>query len=138
MTEAWATDDDLLRARERFAADIPGWIQPVLHGIVTTSAAGEKRVEVASGLDHRLPAVVLATVLGHSTSTATYEVSREQLAAAVQLIAPAEAATHLPHPNMWAWRRVLTESPALIEAVFVRDLGDAVSSEAERLLRSSL
>jgi hypothetical protein len=35
-------------------------------------------------------------------------------------------------------RRVLAERPVLIEAVFVNDLGDAVSSEADRLLRSSL
>jgi hypothetical protein len=138
VTEAWVTDDDLRRARERFAAAIPGWVQPALHGIVTTSADGVTRVEVASGLDHRLPAVVLASVLGHSAGTSTYEVSRERLAAAAELLAPAEAALHTPHPNLWAWRRVLAESPVLIEAVFVNDVGDAVSSEADRLLRSSL
>jgi hypothetical protein len=132
------TDDDLRRAREQFGAAIPGWVQPAVHGIVTTSADGVKRVQVVSGRDHRLPAVVLASVVGHVAGTSTIEVSSDQLARAEQLLAPAEAALHTPHPNLWSWRRVLAESPALIEAVFVDDLGDPLTSDADRLLRSSL
>ncbi len=133
----WVTDDDLRAARERFAASIPGWVQPVVHGLVTT-IDGVTRVQVVSGLDHRLPAVVLGSVIGRVSGTATVDVSAEQLASAVDLLAPAEAALHCPHPNLWAWRRVLSEGPTSIEAVFIDDLGDPVTSAADALLRSAL
>ena len=133
----WVTSDDLRQARERFTASIPGWVQPVVHGLVTT-IDGVTRVQVVSGLDHRLPAVVLGSVIGRVAGTETREVSPAQLAQAVDLLAPAEAALFCPHPNLWTWRRVLTESPSAIYAVFIDDLADAVSSEADALLRSSL
>lgn len=131
------TDDDLRAARERFAASIPGWIQPEVHGIVTTAADGSQTVQVASGFEHRLPAVVLATVIGRVSGTSTISVSEEQLAEAIERLAPAEAATHTPHPNLWAWRRIIGEGHPLIEAVFVDDLNDPSTSEADQLLRSA-
>lgn len=137
MNEAWATDDELRAARERFAATISGWNQPVLHGTVTTDAHGAKTVRVVSGVDHRLPAIVLSTVIGHSSGSETIVVSSDQLQRAAGILAPAEAATHVPHPNLWAWRANWAENPALIEAVFVDDLSDEISSEADRLLRST-
>lgn len=137
MTEAWITDDDLRRARERFSAQIDGWVQPVLHGIVTTSADGSTRVQVVSGMDHRLPAIVLGSVIGRRRGTGTMPVTPDQLRTAIELLAPAEAATHIAHPNLWAWRRIVDEGHALIEAVFVDDLEDDVSSAADRLLRSA-
>ncbi len=134
---SWATDDDLRAARERFAASIPGWVQPAVHGLVTTIDS-VTRVQVVSGLDHRLPAVVLGSVIGRVAGTATITVTPSQLAAAVDLLAPAEEALHCPHPNLWAWRRVLAENPSSIEAVFIDNLEDPVSSAADALLRSSL
>jgi len=134
---SWVTSDHLRQARERFAASIPGWVQPVVHGLVTTTD-GVRRVQVVSGLDHRLPGVVLASVIGRVAGTATVVVSREQLAEAELLLTPAEAALFTPHPNLWAWRRILAEQHDLIEAVFIDDLADPVSSESDRLLRSSL
>ena len=134
---SWVTDDDLRGARERFTASIPGWVQPVVHGLVTT-IDGVTRVQVVSGMDHRLPAVVLGSVIGRVSGTATFQVTPAQLATAVELLTPAEAALHCPHPNLWTWRRVLAENPTSVEAVFIDDLGDPVSSEADRLLRSSL
>lgn len=135
--DAWVTADDLRAARERFTATIPGWVQPVVHGLVTT-IDGVTRVQVVSGLDHRLPAVVLGSVVGRVSGTVTVDVSKEQLAEAAALLAPAEAALHCPHPNLWAWRRVLSENPTSIQAVFIDDLGDPASSAAEVLLRSGL
>ena len=133
----WVTADDLRAARERFAAAIPGWVQPAVHGLVTT-IDGVTRVQVVSGLDHRLPAVVLGSVIGRVSGTATFTVTPRQLASAVELLTPAEAALHCPHPNLWTWRRVLAEKPSAIHAVFIDDLGDDISSEADALLRSSL
>ena len=139
MTEAWITDDDLRDARLRFAESIPGWVQPVVHGLVTTTASGEPRVQVVSGLDHKLPAVVLGSVIGRVAGTATLVVSGEQLATAAELLAPAEGALHTPHPNLWTWRRILADDDiTLIEAVFIDGLGDPISSEAERLVRAAL
>jgi hypothetical protein len=134
---SWVTDDDLSAARARFTASIPGWVQPVVHGLVTT-IDGVTRVQVVSGLDHRLPAVVLGSVIGRVAGTASFAVTPAQLAAAESLLAPAEAALHCPHPNLWTWRRVLAEKPTLIEAVFIDDLSDPLSSDADRLLRSAL
>lgn len=134
---SWSTPDELRAARERFAASIPGWVQPVVHGLVTT-IDGVTRVQVVSGLDHRLPAVVLGSVIGRVSGTATFSVTPEQLAEAASLLAPAEDALFCPHPNLWTWRRVLAESPSHIYAVFIDDLDDAVSSDADALLRSSL
>jgi len=134
---SWATADELRAARERFAATIPGWVQPVVHGLVTT-IDGVTRVQVVSGLDHRLPAVVLASVIGYRGGTATVDVTPQQLAEAAALLAPAEAALHCPHPNLWTWRRVLAEGPDRIQAVFVGDLADPPTSGADQLLRSGL
>ena len=134
---SWVTPDDLRAARERFTASIPGWVQPVVHGLVTT-IDGVTRVQVVSGLDHRLPAVVLGSAIGRVSGTATFEVTPQQLASAVELLTPAEAALHCPHPNLWTWRRVLAENPSAIYAVFIDDLSDGISSEADALLRSSL
>lgn len=134
---SWSTPDDLRRARERFTAGVPGWVQPVVHGLVTT-IDGVTRVQVVSGLDHRLPAVILGSVIGRVSGTATASVTPAQLAEAAELLAPAEAALFCPHPNLWAWRRVLAEGPSSIQAVFIDDLADPVSSEEDALLRSSL
>jgi hypothetical protein len=138
LSDAWVTNDDLGEARRHYAALIPGWVQPVIHGLVTTSADGVQRVQVVSGRDHRLPAVILGFVMGRAAGTATVPVTATQLARAAELLAPAEAALHTPHPNLWAWRRVLSEQLPVIEAVFIDSLLDEPSSIADRLLRSSL
>jgi hypothetical protein len=138
LNDAWATDEELGAARRHYAAQITGWVQPAIHGLVTTSADGEQRVQVVSGMDHRLPAVILGFVIGRVSGTATVPVTAEQLAQAAELLTPAEAALHTPHPNLWTWRRVLDEKLPVIEAVFIDSLEHAISSEADRLLRSSL
>jgi hypothetical protein len=133
----WAAEDELRGARERFTAMIPGWVQPAVHGLVTT-IDGVTRVQVVSGLDHRLPAVILGSVIGRVSGTGTHDVTVEQLAEAARLLEPAEAALFCPHPNLWTWRRVLSEQPSRIQAVFIDDLSDPVSSEADALLRTGL
>jgi len=79
-------------------------------------------------------------VLGHDGSTATVPLSRSQLAAAVESLVPAEACTAVDHPNLAAWREVLHElegNPAReAQAVFVADLDDPVTSEADGSMRA--
>ena len=70
--------------------------------------------------------MVLATVLGHDGTTGTLPLTTGALEAAIRGLAPAEACTSMPHPNLAAWREVLAEAtsnPArTLVAVFVADL----------------
>ena len=87
-----------------------------------------------------LAAVVLASVLRHDGSTATLDVSAEQLQAAVDGLAPAQACAEVEHPNLAAWQGLLTEAgdnPArALVAVFVADLDDPVGSDADGQMRA--
>lgn len=108
MPASWVTDEDLQAARERFAAAIPGFVFPAAYA--TARRDGEHltfgHVNQPGGM-HRLPAAVLASVCGYAATTGVYPLSREQLAEAVERLAPAEAATHWEHPNLWSWRELL-------------------------------
>ncbi len=141
----WSTPDGLAAIRQHLAARIDGWRQPVAHAVALSPASSSpewvfEHVNTPGGR-HGLPAVVLATVLGHDGSTATVPVSRAELAAAVESLAPAEACTTLDHPNLAAWRQVVAElegNPAReAQAVFVADLDDPVSSEADGSMRAT-
>jgi len=141
----WSTPDGLAAIRDHLAARIDGWRQPVAHavGISPASSSPEwvfSHVNVP-GQTHGLAAVVLATVLGHDGSTATVPVSRTDLAAAVESLEPARACTSVEHPNLEAWREVLLElegNPAReAQAVFVADLDDPVTSEADGSMRAT-
>lgn len=52
---------------------------------------------------------MLASVCGYVAKTAVYKLHREALAQAVECLTPAEAATHMPHPNLWSWRDLLAD-----------------------------
>ena len=141
----WSTPDGLAAIREHLAARIAGWHQPVAYAVGLSAASSSPEWVFAHvnapGGRHGLPAVVLATVLRHDGSTATLPLSRSELAAAVESLAPAEACTELEHPNLAAWREVLAEldgNPAReAQAVFVADLDDPVSSEADGSMRAT-
>ena len=141
----WSTPDGLVAIRDHLAARIDGWRQPVAYAVGLSPASSSPEWLFAHvnapGGRHGLPAVVLATVLGHDGSTATVPLSRSQLAAAVESLAPAEACTSLDHPNLAAWREVLHElegNPAReAVAVFVADLADPVASEADGSMRAT-
>ena len=141
----WSTPQGLAAIRDHLAARIDGWRQPVAYAVALSPASSSPEWEFAHvnapGGRHGLPAVVLATVLGHDGSTATLPLSRAELAAAVESLAPAEACTTLDHPNLAAWREVLAElvgNPAReAQAVFVADLDDPVDSEADGSMRAT-
>ncbi|MFI5624295.1 inositol monophosphatase family protein [Nocardioides sp. NPDC051685] len=129
MTQ-WKTMDEILAARTRFETAIEGWAPPQAHGVgLRPSAATTHAPEhfpLVNAYGHRLPAVVIATVVGHKSGTAAYRLSREDLERAIELISPAEAYVDYDHPNLWSWRDrllpALTEDPeAEIVAVFIGD-----------------
>ena len=145
MSPDWSTPEGLNDIKDALAAAIPGWQQPVAYAVGLSPASssvewGFAHVNTPGGR-HGLPAVVLATILGHDGSTATLDLTTAQLAAAVESLEPAEACTTLDHPNLAAWREALAEAasnPArTLVAVFVADLDDPVSSEADGSMRAT-
>ena len=106
--EAWATDDDLSAARERFIAGIPGFAMPAACGVARVDAGNPTFGHVNRlGEVRPLPTAVLASVCGYVATTAVFRLDRDRFAEAVDRLAPAEAATHLRHPNLWSWRDLL-------------------------------
>lgn len=141
----WSTPDGLAAIRDHLAARLDGWHPPVAYAVGLSPASSSPEWVFphvnAPGGRHGLPAVVLATVLGHDGATATLPLSRSELSAAVESLEPAEACTALSHPNLAAWREVLLElegNPAReAQAVFVADLDDPVTSEADGSMRAT-
>ncbi len=111
--DAWPTDEDLRAAHQRFAALIPGYAQPTAYTLARRDGGGLTVGHVnGPGGEHKLPAVVLASVCGYVDRTGVFRLNRDQVAEAVELLAPAEAATHWDHPNLWSWRRLRTAADA--------------------------
>jgi hypothetical protein len=140
-TERWETDEELAAARGRFAAMVPGYADPAVYA--TARLDGD---ELTYGYvnhvesPHRLPATVLAAVCDHRGGTATYRLSASQFADAVERLAPAEAATHWTHPNLWSWRELLEGAgPASTFVVFfLASTGDEPVDDLDRRFRSRL
>lgn len=141
----WSTPEGLAAIKDHLAAKIEGWRPPVAYAVGLSSASSSAEwdfghVNIPGGR-HGLPAVVLATILGHDGSTATLDLSTAQLAAAVESLEPAEACTTLDHPNLGAWRDALAEvqsNPArTLVAVFVADLEDPIASVADGTMRAT-
>jgi hypothetical protein len=125
---SWTTDDDLRAARLRFEAAIPGYVEPSSYAVARRDPDGTLVFGHVNrdGL-HRLPSAVLATVCGHVAGPGSYELTTAQLEQAVDLLAPAEAATHWDHPNLWSWRGLLADAPPGSSYVAFFDEGIDVS-----------
>ncbi|HIZ98853.1 MAG TPA: hypothetical protein H9805_09800 [Candidatus Janibacter merdipullorum] len=141
----WSTPAGLAAIKEHLAGRIDGWVQPVAWTVGVTPASSDPGWEYphinVPGGRHGLAAVVLASVLRHDGSTATLPVTPSQLAAAIEGLEPAEACAEVEHPNLAAWRTAAREvegNPAReVVAVFVADLDDPVSSEADGSMRAA-
>ena len=113
MSEAWATDDDLHSAQQRFAARIPGLVMPAAYGVARKDGARLTFGHVnPPGAVRPLPAVVLAFVCGYVARTGVYCLDHGRFAEVIEQLAPAEAATHVPHPNLWSWRDLVDGASA--------------------------
>lgn len=141
----WSTAAGLAAIKDHLAGRIDGWVQPVAWAVGASPATSDPDWEYphvnAPGGRHGLAAVVLASALRHDGSTATLTVAPSQLAAAIEALEPAQACTEVEHPNLAAWRTVATEvegNPAReIVAVFVADLDDPASSDADGSMRAT-
>lgn len=140
----WSTPEGLAAIRAHLAERLDGWTPPAAWAVGITPATSDPDVQFPHvnlpGGSHGLAAVVLASVLRHDGATATLDVSVDQLQAAVEGLEPAQACTTVEHPNVGAWRGLLTEArdnPAReLVAVFVADLDDPVSSDADGEMRA--
>lgn len=140
----WSTPAGLAAIKAHLAERIDGWTPPVAWAVGITPASSDPEVQFPHvnlpGGSHGLAAVVLASVLRHDGSTATLDVSAEQVRAAVDGLAPAQACAEVEHPNLAAWQGLLTEAgdnPArALVAVFVADLDDPVGSDADGQMRA--
>jgi hypothetical protein len=125
--QAWATDDLLAAAVRRFADGIPGFAMPVAYGVARVDGDGVTLGHVNGlGQVRRLPAVVLASVCGYVDRSGNFALTRAQLEDAVVRLNPAEAATHMPHPNLWTWRTLLADAEAdsTFRAYFLANASD--------------
>ncbi|WP_380162032.1 hypothetical protein [Kineococcus sp. R86509] len=111
VVEAWVSDEDLRAAFDRFATRVPGFVMPVAYTMVRQDGVELTFAHINHvGAVRPLPAVVLASVCGYVATTGVFALEREQLARVVELLGPAKAAIHMPHPNLWSWRELLTDA----------------------------
>ncbi|WP_112135495.1 hypothetical protein [Glycomyces dulcitolivorans] len=124
LGDTWETVEKITAARERLIADLPGWRLPAAYGIAVIDADDTVAFARANIGVHPLPAVVMATILGHGTESAAYLVDATALDQAIRLLAPAEACTAYEHPNLATWREVrkALDTGATAVAVFLADL----------------
>jgi len=141
LPSQWRTDEDLAAARRSFAERIPGFRPPVAYGVARVDDGELVFGHVNQpGGEHRLPGIVLATVCGHASGTATYELTPDELRRAVELLTPAEAAVHWQHPNLWSWRELLGDAgpDASYLAFFGGDVTDPPADDRATAFRARL
>jgi hypothetical protein len=125
VTGRWETIEAIAAARRRFEAAIPGWQAPAAYGVARDTPDGPAFVRVNAG-EYGLPAVVLASVCGHTSGSAAYRLSADDLARAVELLLPARACTEVEHPNLvgWQWLHANLAAGELAVAVFAATLAE--------------
>ncbi|GLD42920.1 hypothetical protein Mkiyose1665_34200 [Mycobacterium kiyosense] len=140
MTEEdWSTISGLREISRLRSGRIAGWVRPLAY------AVGYHNGQVWSfpyinppGQTHALPAVILAETTGYSGGTREFRITSAQLAAAINSLAPAEVITHVEHPNIQSWRKVLARHQTEIAAVFIASLDDPPAGSADEALRKLL
>ncbi|MDK3255689.1 hypothetical protein [Blastococcus capsensis] len=139
--EQWRTDEELAAAVADFTPRTTGYVVPAAYGVARLDGGTLTFGEVNDvGHTRRLPAVVLGHVCGYRGRTSTYRLSAPEFERAVELLAPAAAAVHLDHPNLWSWRHLLEQaSPAsAFLAFFVADPRDEPVGPHDAVFRTRL
>ncbi|MFG3341835.1 hypothetical protein [Glycomyces sp. NPDC048151] len=128
LGDRWETREKIAAARERLIADLPGWKQPAAYGLGIYDVSGELVFGRKNVGEHPLPAVVMATVLGHRGGSESYAVNAATLQQAIRLLEPAGACRDYDHPNLADWKKVLQvlgrDRQAEAKMVFVADFDD--------------
>lgn len=140
------TATEVLAAKARLEAAIPGWQRPHAHALgVAIDDQPITWLVTNYPNRHELPGVVLATVLGHCAGSATYWLDVDQLDRAIEMLAPAGACSDFDHPNLWAWQKLRSEIPGSslppghrIVVVFLASEASSPDDDAQRQLRAAL
>jgi len=127
-------------------AELPEEYRRTLDPYVALAAAATvtERLRLGTGISlvAQHDPIVLAKTIGYASGTSTHVLSLAELTHAINGLAPAEACTTMDHPNLRAWRDIVAEVESNpyrgIVAVFIGDLDDPVSSEADGSLRTQL
>lgn len=85
------TEDELKQFGKSLLTTLPGFAQPIAYGIGAVGRNGTRFPVTNSDGAHRLPAIVLGSVLGYRSGTCTLALSTQQLDAAIEQLSPAEA-----------------------------------------------
>lgn len=121
---------------------MPDYRPPVIHGTVVQHADGRTEIGAVNRGEHLLPAAVLALLVGWDGGTRSLDVPGVLLARAIGLLAPAEAAADVEHPNLQSWRRALAhlaDHPGCrVVVVLVADEADPPSSPHDVLVREHI
>lgn len=146
MSAAFTSLDDISAHTTELEAAIDGYVRPAAYalGVATIADNGDvldvsyPKVNVG---EHHYTAVALAGAVGHVSGTATYEVSADQLDAAMATIEPA-LGLDIPHPNGDSWKAcaALAGTAALggrrqLVAAFIGSLEDAPIDAIDGYLR---
>jgi len=92
--ERWETREEVIAAKQRFIAAMPGFVLPLTYSVARSDPNGFTFAYVNEvGGMHELPAAVLATVCGYRTGNATVPMTYDEFATAIELLAPAEPCT---------------------------------------------
>lgn len=124
----WRTAEEIAAEHDRLAATLLDWHPPCAHGVglipgdAATPAAGH--FHVVNVGPSSLPGVIMADVTGYRRGSASFPITRPDLERAILQLAPAEAFTEHPHPNLWTWRdrylpALAADSKARLVAVFL-------------------
>ena len=140
-TEQWRTDEDLAAAVAEFTRRTPGYVAPAAYGVARLDE-GTLTFGAVNDLGHtgRLPAAVLGHVCGYRGRTSTYRLNAAEFERAVGLLAPAAAAVHREHLNLWSWRELLEQAApsSLFLAFFVADPRDQPVGPHDAVFRGRL
>jgi hypothetical protein len=73
-------------------------------------------------------------------TTQVFRLSSGHIAEAVERLTPAEAATHMPHPNLWSWRALLAEATreSTFLAFFIANRDDPPTDQDDARFRRLL
>lgn len=154
-SEQWNTRDEIIAGLTRLEEGHPGWERPAAYA-VGVHREGRTTFTLVNVGERLLPAIALGLACGHTSGTATYELTPEQLDAAIAGLAPAVGCTEMEHPNYHHWVGLAEElrggggreedgregggweEGAQAVVVFVAALEDAPVDDHDRAFRAAI
>lgn len=138
--EQWNTREEIVAGLTRMEEGHPGWERPVAYA-VGVHRGGVTTFTLTNVGERLLPAIALGLACGHTGGNATYELTPEQLDAAIANLAPAAVCTEMEHPNYHHWIELaedLRRDGGRAVAVFLAALDDSPVDGHDRAFRAAI